>query len=158
MGMGIEENEIVVAKIIANDSKEVRPLAIRIKDFNVHSLIANEVEVSLERLKKQGVVKEYHHRWGFFIKKKGRRYILFEETGKDHPQFSDDGGQSGEEAEVYRIDFSPTELTQYLEQKRYDATPEGFAFSLKAPQSITHEKKMVGVAEDVKTFEHVIEE
>lgn len=122
MGMGIEENEVVVAKIIANDSKEVRPLAVRVKDFNVRSITKDEAEVSLERLKRKGAVKEYERCWGFFIKWKDKRYIAFEKTGAEQ-QFSDDGGQSGKEEEVYRIDFSPTQLTKYLESRRYDSTP-----------------------------------
>lgn len=42
-------------------------------------------------------------------------------------------------------------------QKRYDQTPEGFAFSLKVPKTITHEKKMIDVAEDIKQFTEIIE-
>ena len=119
MGMSIEENEVVVAKTIVNESKKVRPLAIRIKEFNVRSLTREEVEVSLERLKRKGVVKEYRHRWGFFGKEKGDKYITFNETG-DEPKFSDDGGQSGEESEVFCIDFSSIQLTKYLESVRYN--------------------------------------
>lgn len=122
MGMGIEENEITVAKIIANDSKEIRPLAIRVKDFEVRGLTNGETQVSLERLLKHGVVKEYWHCWGFFIKEKGKRYTTFEETGREHPQFNDDADyNSRTEMETYRIDSNPTELAKYLGQKRISA-------------------------------------
>lgn len=119
MGMGIEENEIVVAKIIAEESKRVRPLAIRVKEFNVRSLTKDEMEVSLEQLKRRSIVKEYRHCWGFFIKRKGKQLLAFSETDKGHyPQFDDDGGQSGDEAEVFLIEFNPAQLTKYLESKR----------------------------------------
>lgn len=123
MGMGIEENEIVVAKIIAEESKRVRPLAIRVKEFNVRSLTKDEVEVSLERLKKRGVIKECFHLWGFFIKQRGRQYLTFQKTDEGHyPQFGDDGGQSGDEAEVYQIEFNVNQLNKYLESKRYSTS------------------------------------
>lgn len=117
MGMSIEDNEIIVAKIIANDSKSVLPLAIKIKDFNVRGLTESEVEVALGRLKKMGVVKEYRERWGFFLKEAGRKYLVFEETGVE-PQFGDDDGQAGKEERVFRVEFNDTQLTKYLESKR----------------------------------------
>lgn len=80
MGIGIKENEITVAKIIANDSKEVRPLAIRVMDFSVRSLTANGTEVALEQLKNKGAIKEWEHCWGFFIKQRGRYRILRKEN------------------------------------------------------------------------------
>jgi hypothetical protein len=118
MGMSIEDNETTVAKIIANDSKSVRPLAIKVKDFNNRGLTENEVEVSLSRLVKIGVVEEYRERWGFFTKEeKGQGYTAFEETGTE-PQFSDDDGLAGKEEKVYCIEFSTAQLSKYLESKR----------------------------------------
>lgn len=120
MGMGIEENEIVVAKIIANDSKTVRPLAIRVKDFEARSLTENEAQVALERLKNKGVVKSYKHGWGFFAK--SRKLTAFEWTGNTQ-QFADNGDEDNERAEqeVYSIEFSSAELNNYLESRRYSA-------------------------------------
>ena len=117
MGMSIEENELVVAKIIANDSKAVKPLAIRVKDFNVRSLADNEVEVSLERLKRIDVIKEYKHCWGFFTK--DQEGVTFEFTGIT-PKFKDQGDEDDErmEQEVYSIDFNSVRLTKYLDSKR----------------------------------------
>ncbi len=111
--MGIAENDTVVAKIIANDSRVVRPLAIRVKDFNVRGLAQGEVEVALERLKQKGVISQYHHRWGFFIKNKGQKYLAFEETGTE--PLHDDDGQAGTEEEVYTIDANSSPLAKYLE-------------------------------------------
>jgi hypothetical protein len=119
MGMGIKENEIVVAKMIANDSKEVRPLAIRVKDFEVRSITKDEAEVALERLHNKGVVKSYEPCFGFFTKKKGGKMTAFEKTGQEK-QF-DDGEQGGREERVFYIDFSPTQLTEYLESTRFSA-------------------------------------
>jgi len=121
--MSIEDSEITVAKIIANDSKEVRPLAIRVQDFEVRGLTENEVQVSLERLRDKGVVIEYKHGWGFFTK--GKRGIVFECTGNVQ-QFADQGDDDNRRAEqeVYSIKFSKTELPNYLESRRFDAPIE----------------------------------
>jgi hypothetical protein len=120
MGMGIEENETVVAKIIANDSKDVRPLAVRVKDFEVRGLTEGEAQVSLERLKNKGVVKDYKHGYGFFTKRK--KVIAFEWTGNAR-QFADNGDEDNRRAEqeIYAIEFSPSELANYLESRRFSA-------------------------------------
>lgn len=112
MGMSIEDSEIIVAKIVANDSKSVRPLAIKVKDFNVRGVTKEEVEVSLERLKKVGAVKEYRARWGFFIKKAEEKHQIFEETGSES-QF-DDGDQAGKEEEVYVIEVDESKLKKHI--------------------------------------------
>lgn len=115
MGMGIEDNEIVVAKTIEHESKLVRPLAIRVKEFNVRSLTASEVEISLERLKRMGVVSSYRHGWGIIIKHSGDIHLTFERTG-DEPSY--DGGNGLQDDEVYEIEFSPSKLQEYLASKR----------------------------------------
>lgn len=115
MGMGIEDNEIVVAKTIEHESKEVFPLAIRVKEFNVRSLTASEVEVSLERLKRMGVVRSYRHGWGIIVKHNGESHLTFERTG-DEPSY--DGGNGLQDDEVYEVEFSPSKLQEYLALKR----------------------------------------
>lgn len=114
MGMGIEDNEIVVAKTIAHESKEVFPLAIRVKEFNVRSLTASEVEVSLERLKRAGIVTSYRHGWGLIIKHNGQSKLTFERTG-DEPSY--DGGNGMQDDEVYEIEFDASKLQEYLSSK-----------------------------------------
>jgi len=122
MGMGIEDNEVVVAKTIEHESKRVRPLAIRVKEFNVRSLTSLEVEVSLERLKRIGVVSSYRHGWGLIIKHNGDKRLTFERTG-DEPIY--DGGNGLQDDEVYEVDFSPSKLQAYLASKRgHDASSQ----------------------------------
>lgn len=109
--MGIEDNEIVVAKTIAQESKEVLPLAIRVKEFNVRSLTTLEVEVSLERLKRKGVVSSYRHGWGLIVKHNGDSRLTFERTG-DEPIY--DGGEGLQDDEVFEIEFDAAKLKSYL--------------------------------------------
>lgn len=118
MGMGIEDNELVVARTIAHESTEVFPLAVRVKEFNVRSLNASEVEVSLERLKRAGVVTSYRHGWGLIIKHVYNgaedKHSTFERTG-DEPLY--DGGNGMQDDEVYEIEFDASKLQEYLSSK-----------------------------------------
>jgi len=121
MGMGIEENELVVAKIIASDSKEVRPLAIRVKGFEVRGLTEGETQVALERLKERGVIKNYEHCWGFFSKGKGKKIWEFNLSG-DAPQFNEEANDDVNkrtEQEVYAIEFNATSLKKFIESKKH---------------------------------------
>lgn len=110
--MGIEDNEIVVAKTIEHESKEVFPLAIRVKEFNVRSLTKLEVEVALERLKRKGVVTSYRHGWGLVVQRHGESHLTFERTG-DQPIYTD--GDGLEDDEVFEIEFDSKKLKTYLD-------------------------------------------
>lgn len=111
MGMSMEDNEMVVAKTIEHESKEVFPLAIRVKEFNVRSLTKLEVEVSLERLKRKGVITNYRHGWGLIAKHNGQSCLTYERTG-DEPIY--DGGEGLQDDEVFEIEFDSRRLKTYL--------------------------------------------
>src|SRR3990167_734330 len=139
MGMGIEDNEIVVAKTIAHESKEVFPLAIRVKEFNVRSLNASEVEVSLERLKRAGIVTSYRHGWGLIIKHNGNSKLTFERTG-DEPLY--DGGDGLQDDEVYEIEFDASKLQTYLSSKSGNDTSSQRMIERRGEDFYLNDKKL----------------
>ena len=112
MGMSIEDNKIVVAKTISQESKEVFPLAIKIKEFNVRHLTKMEVEIALEGLKREGVITSYRHGWGLVIQHSKEKRLTFERTG-DEPIY--DRGSGLEDDEVFEIKFDAKKLKNYLD-------------------------------------------
>ena len=110
------DNERAVAQLIKQEMVTVKPLAIAVKDFNVKGLDESDVAVALERLKERGVVKDYHHCFGFFVKTKtGKK---FEETDDSEPLFTNDlPSHARLELESFAVTADAKRLSEYLKSK-----------------------------------------